>query len=51
MKINVDVVALVKSSGSVAAAAVARDFTGRLFGASVVVMEGGLEPETMEVIA
>jgi hypothetical protein len=50
MKINVDV-ALAKSSGSVVAAAVARDFTGCFVGASTVVMEGSLEPETMEAIA
>ena len=50
MKINVDA-ALAKSLGSVAAVAVARDFTGRFLGVSVVVMEGRLEPETMEAIA
>jgi hypothetical protein len=50
MKINVDA-ALAKSSGSVIAAAIARDFTGRFLGASTVVMEGSLEPETMEAIA
>jgi hypothetical protein len=50
MKINVDA-ALAKSLGSVVAAAVARDFTGRFLGASTVVMEGSLESETMEAIA
>ena len=41
MKINVDA-ALAKSLGSVAAVAVARDFTGRFLEASAVVMEGSL---------
>jgi hypothetical protein len=50
MKINVDA-ALAKSSGSVVAAAVARDFTRRFLGSSAVVMEGSLEPETIEAIA
>ena len=50
MKINVDV-ALAKNSGIVVATAVARDFAGRFLGASVVVMEGSLEPETVEAIS
>ena len=50
MKINVDV-ALAKNSGVVAAAAVARDIVGKFLGASVVVMEGLLEPNTVEAIA
>jgi hypothetical protein len=50
MKINVDA-ALAKSSGSVVVAAVARDFTRRFLGSSAVVMEGSLEPETIEMIA
>ena len=50
MKINVDV-ALAKNLGAVVAAAVARDFAGRFLGASAVVMEGSLEPETVEVIS
>jgi hypothetical protein len=50
MKINVDDF-LAKRSGSVAAAAVARDFARCFLGASIMVMEGSLEPETMEAIA
>ena len=50
MKINVDA-ALAKNSGIVAAVAVARDFAERFLGASVVVMEGSLEPETVEAIS
>jgi hypothetical protein len=49
MKINVDA-ALAKSLGSVVATAVARDFSRRFLGASTVVMEGSLEPKTMEAI-
>jgi hypothetical protein len=40
-----------KNSGIVVAAAVARDFAGRFLGASAVVMEGSLEPETVEAIS
>ena len=50
MKINVDA-ALAKNSGTVVAAAVARDFAERFLGASAVLMEGSLEPETVEAIS
>jgi len=50
MKINVDT-ALAKSLGVVAAAAVARNAVGKFLGASAVVMEGLLEPNTVEAIA
>jgi len=50
MKINVDA-ALAKNLGIVVATAVARDFVGRFLGASAVVMEGSLEPETVEAIS
>ena len=50
MKINVDTT-LAKSLGVVAAAAVARDVVGKFMGASAVVMEGLLEPNTVEAIA
>jgi hypothetical protein len=50
MKINVDT-ALAKNLGVVATAAVARDVVGKFLGASVVVMEGLLEPNTVEAIA
>ena len=50
MKINADA-ALAKNSGTIIAAAVARDFAGRFLGDSAVVMEGSLEPETVEAIS
>jgi len=50
MKINVDAT-LAKNSGIVVATAVARDFVGRFLRASAVVMEGSLEPETVEAIS
>ena len=50
MKMNVDA-ALAKNSGTVVAAAVARDFAERFLGASAVLMEGSLEPETVEAIS
>jgi ribonuclease HI len=50
MKINVDA-ALAKNSRIVAAAAVARDMAGRFLGASGVVSEGRMEPDTVEAIA
>ena len=50
MKINVDT-ALAKNSRVIAAAAVARDAMGKFLVASAVVMEGLLEPNTVEAIA
>ena len=50
MKINVDA-ALAKNSGIVIAAAVARDSARRFLRASAMVMEGSLEPETVEAIS
>jgi ribonuclease HI len=50
MKINIDA-ALAKNSGVIAAAAVARDAAGKFLGASTVVMEGRMEPNTVEAIA
>jgi hypothetical protein len=50
MKINVDA-AMAKNLGIIAAAAVARDANGRFLGASAVVLEGRMEPETVEAIA
>jgi ribonuclease HI len=50
MKINVDA-ALAKNSAKVAAAAVARDFNGKFLGALAVVLEGRMEPDTVEAIA
>jgi hypothetical protein len=42
---------LPKPNKDLSAAAVARDFTGLFLGASLVVMRGSLEPETIEAIA
>ena len=42
---------LAKSLGVVAAAAVARNAVGKFLGASAMVMEGLLEPNTVEAIA
>jgi hypothetical protein len=50
MKINVDA-ALAKNSGVVVAVAVARDTAGRFLGATAVVLEGRMEPDTVEAIA
>ena len=50
MKINVDAT-LAKNSAKVIAAAVARDFNGKFLGASAVVLEGRMEPDTVEAIA
>ena len=50
MKINVDV-ALAKNSVVVVAATVARDAARKFLGASGVVMEGRMEPKTVEAIA
>jgi hypothetical protein len=50
MKINIDV-ALAKNSRIVVATAIARDFARHFLGASAVVMEGSLEPETVEAIS
>ncbi|TVU25361.1 hypothetical protein EJB05_27854, partial [Eragrostis curvula] len=49
-KINVDA-AISKNSGIAAAAAIARDETGVFQGASVLVVSGMLNPETMEAVA
>ena len=49
MKINVDA-ALAKNSAKVAAAAVACDFNGKFLGASAVVLDGRMEPDTIEAI-
>lgn len=50
VKINVDV-ALSKNTGKAAAAAIARDDAGVFIGASVLVVEGITDPETMEALA
>ena len=50
MKINVDT-ALAKNSSKVVVVAVARDFRGKFLGASAVVLEGRMEPNTVEAIA
>jgi hypothetical protein len=50
MKINVDA-ALAKNLAKVAAAAPAHDFNGKFLGASAVVLEGRMEPDTVEAIA
>jgi hypothetical protein len=49
-KINVDV-ALAKNSGVITTTAVTRDAVGKFQGASAMVMEGLLEPNTVEAIA
>ena len=49
MKINVDA-AISKNTGRAAAAAVARDGTGAFQGASVLVIQGITDPESMETI-
>ena len=50
MKINVDA-AISKNTGRAAAAAVARDGMGAFQGASVLVIQGITDPESMEAIA
>jgi hypothetical protein len=50
MKINADA-ALAKNSAKVAEVAVAHDFNGKFLGASVVVLDGQMEPDTVEAIA
>jgi hypothetical protein len=50
MKINVDT-ALAKNSVKVAAAAIPRDINGKFMGASSVVLEDRMEPDTVEAIA
>ena len=50
MKINIDV-AVSKNSGRAAAAAIARDGSGLFIGASVLILDRGLDPETVEALA
>jgi hypothetical protein len=50
MKINVDA-AISKNTNSASAAAIVRDGGGQFLGASTLVVEGCVDPETMEVVA
>lgn len=50
MKINVDAT-ISKNTGRSAAAAIARVGTGSFIGASVLIIDGITEPESMEVVA